>query len=78
MLVAQAAARQDHRRVSRVADMDGKAGRHQVGAAGRDGQRLADGGAQVEAGAARGRIGRQQFFHAGIKYLDVDFFHGSG
>src|SRR5450830_1371902 len=44
VLVAQAAARQDHGGVGRVADVYGQAGRYQVSAAGGDGKRLPEGG----------------------------------
>ena len=50
VLVAQAGARQQHRGQSGVADVDGQAGRYQVGLARLERQRLVEAGAQVQAG----------------------------
>jgi hypothetical protein len=44
--------------------------------AGFDGDRRVDAGAQIEAGAARGGVGRQLVLHARVEDFDVDGFHG--
>ena len=77
VLVAEARARQQHRRVAGIADVDRQAGRHQLGSARLQDQRRVDAGAQVEAGAAGGGVGRQPPGHARVEDADVDAGHGA-
>src|SRR5450830_1812341 len=75
VLVTHAAAGQDHGAVSRIGHVDGEASGNEDGGAGLDGDGGVDAGAQVQARAAAGGIGRQQVLHAGVEDFKVDGFH---
>jgi len=78
VFVAQARARQQHGRERGVPDVHGQAGGDERRCAGLQFQRRIQAGAQVEAGAAGGGIGRQGFGQAGVEQLDVDDGHLGG
>src|SRR5688572_27418459 len=73
--MAEPTARQDHRGIARIGDVDGEASRDQDGLARFQGEGGVDAGAQVQAGAAGRGIGRQQVLHAWIENLDINGVH---
>ena len=73
VFVAQAGARQDHRRHAGVAEVDGDAGGDQVGLPRMDGHDVLDAGAQVEPGLSRRGIAGRMLPEALVENFDVDF-----
>ncbi len=67
--------RQDQGGIAGIGDVYGQAGGDQVGAAGFERQGRIEAGAQIEAGAACGGIGRQEVFHARVEDFEVDLLH---
>ena len=77
MLVSEAGARQDQRRVAGIRDVNGETGRRQRARAGGKLQRRIDRRAQVEAGATGGRIAWQLRAQARVENA-YGYFHCIG
>nr|GEU28492.1 hypothetical protein [Tanacetum cinerariifolium] len=75
VLVAHAAARQDHGGVARIGHVDRQAGGDEDRLAGIDDHGRIDARAQVEPCGTRCGVGRQLVFHARVEDLDVDSIH---
>ena len=76
VLVAQAGARQDHRREARIGQVNGDPRRYEHGVARMDFYRALDARAQVKASRAGGRVMRRAVVQTWVEESDVDSVHG--
>src|SRR5213075_3021221 len=74
-LGAEARARQHHRRIAGMADVDRDAGRDQLALARRERERRIHAGAQIEPGSARRRVMRQHASDPLVEDADLQFPH---